>query len=398
MVALPDRQLWWLGLDPKRVTNELHRRGIQSGTYGLDVKPSAAATREWRASWNDALKYAVAIECEAVGPRVLEENPSVVAAWRAKIMQTAGAIEKALDDMAPDLVVLVQGYEPANAIARSWALSNGCRLLALENTALKNRMLWDDVSGITTNRSLAANYFWRYESLITASEEERFRQTVLGSVRSFKSGEHAGPHAPVAKPIDQPYVLFLGQVYTDSSVVFGLAEWSEPIQIISKLAEWCSQRGYRLVIKLHPKEAQGKDPVLGRPYHQLTFRKIRETPGLMERLALHGVVIDSENSLDTYDLIEKSAFAVTINSQAGLEAAMIGKAVVVCGRCFYGGLGFTLDAPSPSLLPVRLEQAVEGVDANAAVQFGLIFYEKYCVEKSEDGLIRLVEARMGPKL
>jgi hypothetical protein len=395
VIALPDQQLWWLGIDPRKVAKALRPLGIRSVTYGRNIASEPRELPAWRPSWDDALRYVISIESESVESQVIDAYPSVAASWRHEISRIAGAIEAVLDEVKPEIVLLVQGYEPANAIARSWAIRNECRLVAIENTALQTRMVWDDVSGITTNRNLAANLFWRYKGYLTEGEEERFRGQVLAKVRDLKSDEHTAPRSQIAGLSRQPYILFLAQVYTDSSVVFGLAEWEDPLQVVSALADWCREREFGLVIKLHPKECVGEDPILRRPYRQLTLRKMKSTPGLMERLTSDSVLIDSDNSFDTYDLIDQSAFVVTINSQSGLEAAMRGKAVVVCGRCFYGGLGFTLDAPSPRLLPVRLEQAVEGVDVSSAVAFGLVFYEKYCVERSEKGLVELVRKRLG---
>ena len=60
-----------------------------------------------------------------------------------------------------------------------------------------------------------------------------------------------------------------------------------------------------------------------------------------------GAAIDADNMYDMYDLMAGCSAAVTINSQSGLEAAIRGKPVVVCGEAFYGGLGFTCEAQVP---------------------------------------------------
>ena len=290
---------------------------------------------------------------------------------------------------SPSCVVIVQGYEMTGAVYRHSALQLDIPVLALENTAVKGRMLWDNVSGITTNRNLAKNFHWRYRESIAAGDAEQFCQDLISRTKQLKSAEHQSPSRPYQTRDGRPMVLFLGQVYTDSSVVFDSAGWDSPVQVIRQLCRWCVEHDRDLVIKLHPKEASGRAPVTDAPYNQLTWRKLQADPEMRRFLDDERICVDRENVLDTYSLMEQCSFAVTINSQSGLEAAIRGKPVVVCGHAFYSGLGFTTDAPDPSRF-----QAIMGspVEANAAEarRFAAIFFQRYCRPQSAAAVARLI--------
>ena len=111
------------------------------------------------------------------------------------------------------------------------------------------------------------------------------------------------------------------------------------------------------------------------------------------------IMIDHENQYDTYDLMQKSDVAVTLNSQAGLEAAIRGVPAVVAGQAFYGGLGFTLAADCPELLEIQVSRAL-GMDKqkrkelqSAAQIFTHIYFERYCIPKTPDAVANLIAKR-----
>ena len=298
-------------------------------------------------------------------------------------------------------MVLLQGYEPSNAVARIAAQHLGIPFLALENSALSNRMLWDNVSGITTNRNLAKNYFWRHKNSVSDEMVIHYCDELIANTKDLKSAEHTSPgeHRSVAAEA-RPSVLFLGQVFTDSSVLFGLNRWNSPVEIIEQCAHWCKANQYDLIIKLHPKESNGVNPIDCEPYRSLTSRKIKACETLSRLISKNDFVIDHDNRFDTYELIQNSELVVTLNSQSGLEAAFRDKPVVVCGDAFYGNLGFTIDASAPqyfeSAMTIARESAKDHIDhpisrSMQAQRFTYIFFEKYCRPKSVDGLLQLIE-------
>jgi hypothetical protein len=393
-IAVTYPYLSWLGIDYDALAYGFARRGFCLLTVPEPQHWGRLASRSpIPPGLRDALRYAVAVETEEVKPNLAIGDP-LVELWTARLADLFTTTEALFRRKRPELVVLVQGFEPVNAVARAAALELGIPMIAIENTALKTRLLWDNISAVTTNRNLAASFFWRHQGTVSRTEVEQFTTALMSDLRVEKSAEHLAPVGASAADDGRRNVLFIGQVLTDSSLVFGLGAWGSPLDIIESAVQWCQRNGYRLLVKLHPKESTGGDPITYRPYEKLTVRKMQVRPQLMAALAANDAVVDADNQFDTYALIAQSDIAITVNSQAGLEASLFGKATVVCGDCFYGGLGFTLDAKHPAQFDVMMERAKHFDVPYAAKEFAFTFYQCYCRPKTAPGLVELVAEQL----
>ncbi len=106
------------------------------------------------------------------------------------------------------------------------------------------------------------------------------------------------------------------------------------------------------------------------------------------------ILVDYDNQWNTYKMMEESDLAVTINSQAGLEASIRGVPTVVCGQAFYANLGFTREAGTSQQLEAAVVQGLSGgweADWEYSSRcFAHIFFQRYCVKKTEDEVARLM--------
>lgn len=397
--------LGWLGISSGHLRNAFRARGARVKSFSngvLNAKfPSSKEPTRYDSQLLEIARYPVSIDSEKMLEEARDES-ELFEHWLGILRAEFVRIQGCFDAFNPHAVILVQGYEPANAIARLIAVERDIPMIALENTAIKDRMLWDDQSGITTNRNLAKNFFWRFERSILDGREQEFIARLIAETKGKKQDEHASPDKRYAaeKQAEKKTVLFLGQVYTDSSVLFGSAGWSDPVEAIADLAAMSKELGFRLIVKLHPKEIAGHAPVSGVPYAKLSYRKLSASAKLSAALADGAeVMIDHENEYDTYSLIASADLAVTMNSQAGLEAAIRGITTVICGDAFYGNLGFTLEALAPHLLRLQIEKGLKTTPAEAvrltelAQKFAYIYFEKYCVLKTAENLTDLVFRR-----
>lgn len=349
--------------------------------------------------------YPVCIAAEKLPYQLQNDDPElkkIEDLWLDTLRAEYNRLTDQVARLRPEAMLLVQGYEPRNAVARLIALQQGIPFLSVENTALIDRMLWDDQSGITTNQNLSRNFFWRYQNTVSQSEVTPYIERLIAETKSKKQGEHASPATAFQRQNNtkRRTVLFLGQVFTDSSIIFGCRSWNDPVNVIANLAQLAQGMDFRLIVKLHPKEISGLATTTALPYNKLTYRKLSASKAFQTAVACGAeVMVDHENEFDTYSLIEQCDAAVTLNSQAGLEAAIRNRPVVVCGDAFYGGLGFTLEAPSPNLLSIQLESALglnpqeRDQQTHLARQFAYIYFEKYCVPKTPEGLAALVKDR-----
>lgn len=296
----------------------------------------------------------------------------------------------------PVRVTYFQGYLLEAAILRALAVRRGIDVLAFERTAHKDKLLWEDVSGIAVNRNQAANHFWRWSAEVDPMEAEEYCAEYCRRARELKRTEHISADRELRLLDDRPILLVLGQVYSDSSLVHGLVHWSDPVQWFQDVVAAGLGLGFRIIIKLHPKEFRGRD-VLDRPYDSLTHGKLREVPEIRAAVEQGAVEIDHTNALDTYDLIRKARLVTTINSQAGLEALVHGKPTIICGQAFYGGLGFTLEARSAAELRTAFIAANKPAGWAEKVQqariFFQIFNERYCFALDSGEGFRRIMAR-----
>jgi len=115
-----------------------------------------------------------------------------------------------------------QGHFFDSAIIRIIALQKSVPVLVLETTPNKNKLLWDNVSGIAVNQNLSRNYYWKNLQIVSSNTTKEFVKTNIASINHTKSDEHQSPTKQYIKNSSKPLLLFLGQVYTDASILFGL--------------------------------------------------------------------------------------------------------------------------------------------------------------------------------
>ncbi len=395
-VGIPGHFLQWLGISAQQFSTACAEHALRTIPY-LDA--ACGDTKDIRSvqipcpdELEETVTYAACVATDSLPAELGAAHSEARQMWRRKIAASYTRILAFFKQQRPAVVVLVQGFEPHNAVARCAALRLDIPLLAIENTALANRMVWDNVSGITTNRSVARNYYWRYYNNTSRVTSDAYCRRLIEKTKQLKSDEHRSPATRRHHSCNRPTVLFLGQVYTDASQVFGLRRWPTPMAALQSCVRWCRQHQHDLVVKLHPKESTGNNTIDDRPYNRLTYRKIMGDKHLARELNDLNAIVDEDNSYDTYELIDHCAVAVTVNSQAGLEAAIRGKPVVVCGDAFYGGLDFTCDAPGAVYFDSAMQAAVrrEPETTVLARQFAYIFFEQYCREKNAHALLQLV--------
>jgi hypothetical protein len=133
----------------------------------------------------------------------------------------------------------------------------------------------------------------------------------------------------------RPIVLLAPNVLGDSVTlkrqIFSqnMAEWLE--RTVRYFAEHSE---VQLVVRIHPGEA------LLLP-HGMSMAEVaqRALPSLPDHIHL----IEADAKVNTYDLVDIASLGLVYTTTVGLEMAMKGVPVIVCGQTHYRGKGFTLD-------------------------------------------------------
>lgn len=288
-------------------------------------------------------------------------------------------------------VVVFQGHFYEQAILRQLAIKHDIEVLCLENTFNRNKAVWDSVSALTVNNNSARNYYWRYKDTLNSITAQKYVQSYIKKVKELKMPEHNSPDRKYERPLKMKVVLFIGQVYLDSSTVFGIWDYNDTVEIIKILVDYCMTNNTQLVVKLHPKEKQNKH------FYKDTLTHMESDDELMSKIrASDQVLVDSENIYDTYSLIDMADVCVTVNSQAGMEALIKSKDVILCGMSSYGGLGFTYEAYNKDMLKcslnMRLKDNISLIKYDDISKFFYTFNELYCIGKDEVSVLdKIVE-------
>lgn len=320
----------------------------------------------------------------------LETDILVIKKWYYIAKKTIDRLEQIFEDYVVKGVIVFHGHLLFDACLLEISKIHNIRYFSLEVTSNKERIVWDNVSGFVVSYNLSKNYFAKFEHSLTDSIVNSYCNNYLNEIHSYKRLEHSSNKECLDLPFLEPYILFVSQVYNDASQLFTLNnEFNNPVDIIKKSNLISKELGFKFVVKLHPKEINGKDPVMHRTYAEPTFSRIYSIRDS------NNVYIDRNNEYDTYKLIKSAAIVITVNSQAGLEACLFNKPVLSYFKGFYSGLGFTYDYSNSYELENAMKYTIannliENRNLSKARSFFYIFYEIYCIKRSEYSLLNKV--------
>jgi hypothetical protein len=153
----------------------------------------------------------------------------------------------------------------------------------------------------------------------------------------------------------RPVVLLAANVLGDSLTLgrnlfaASMTEW------LTRTVQFFAGRpDVQFVIRVHPGETLVPQ---ARSMAQVARQAV---PSLPE----HIHIIGAADKINTYDLIEIADLVLVYTTTVGMEAAMNGRPVVVCGKTHYRGRGFTLDPNTWEEYFATLEHALSDLPAH----------------------------------
>ena len=318
----------------------------------------------------------------------------VICKWMSYALKAHDYIESVFDSNGIDLVINFHGYLLFDALIRYVAIRRDCPVIGWEVTGHKERLVWDSVSGITINRNMARNIYWRYEGVFSPAIVNDYAEKYINGLSGIKRKEHASAEQEYRSQNGRKLILFLAQVYTDASLLFAPDSIKNPVSLMASLVQYVNlHEDYELFIKIHPKEISGQEPVTAKYYNGISSRKLQEKLKAQKIPFSSSVFIDDKNSYNTYSLIEQSDLVVSINSQAALEATIFGKKVVACSAAFFAGLGFTYDYQGEDdftgIIETALRDPIRDEKKIKAREFFYCFFEKYCCRRSAEDILKV---------
>ena len=259
---------------------------------------------------------------------------------------------------APGAVVVANGLLHHQRAVAEAALRCGKRAIAIESSCFPGLCHLEPGSAQTGARvAMGRSVRDRLEARIF-SPAQRERTTKFLRDRNPHT-EHRNdsasqpPPAPTGAireqlriPVGDRVLLLLGQVCTDTTLVYDAPIINDITELARRAAQVVARTpGWTLIIKPHPKEATGADPIAARPYTLGAYDRL-----VNDRiLASPNVRLTGPTEHNVYALMRLADAGLAINSQSALEmTAMFARPVCLVGRAAFAGAGFTRDVAHTS--------------------------------------------------
>ncbi|MEA2177144.1 MAG: hypothetical protein QOG77_441 [Solirubrobacteraceae bacterium] len=126
-----------------------------------------------------------------------------------------------------------------------------------------------------------------------------------------------------------------------------------------------------LIVRIHPEEHTWGS---AEPLQELLDQQFPELPPNVR-------IVGHDRSINSYALMDASDVVLTYTSTTGLEAALRGRPVAVCGDAHYRGKGFTTDVRDVEDLHAVLGNGAGATDAqiDLAWRYAFMFFFRMCI-------------------
>lgn len=308
----------------------------------------------------------------------------------------AAAVDELLEEVNPDVVVLLSGLFLFEAITWEICKRRGIDAVSYERAFRKNTMVYD--RDTPAGRYVFDAQWTEQDRPLTVAEDIELDDylTRRRHGEAFDQFWTFGPDDGERTQSDGRLVALFTNVTWDSAVIdrdlgfHSIREWLD-----ATVEEFRRRHSDRLVIRVHPSETH--------------------LPGKITRdsleIYLSGVnlpsnvrVVGPDDPLDSYGLMDAADVGLVYTSTVGLEMALGGKPVIVTGETHYRGKGFTIDIGSGEELSAALDDVLSDPSSHApdvelARRYAHLFffrapYESVCVDEPLPGLARITANRL----
>lgn len=259
----------------------------------------------------------------------------------------------------PYAIFVEQGLQYNSRTAVEIARMFGIKTIAMENSFIKDLIFIDSLSGAICNRHTLSRVSWDRIKARELTEKEKSRlNNYLKNYRGEISQSERESVQEIRRKLkikpEKRVALLIAQVITDGVIAMDSYIYKDIVKFIrDTITLFKDYPEYHLVVRLHPKESYGADQI-ARPYNNVTFERLKK----LNLDKANGVSIVHSWQVNTYSLMDLADFAITINSQAGLEMLSKHKSVIVLGDAFYGRKGFTYDVGFKECYPVIVKKLI----------------------------------------
>lgn len=322
-------------------------------------------------------------------------GPITVRRFLRSARRVAKGLERALDELRPDVVLLLNGLFFFEAIAWELCRRRGIDVVTYERGYIKGTLLFR--RAVPACSYDVSNLWDQWRSVPLTPDEDREldeyledrrlgRRTMDHYWRDVRFEEHAARG-------DGKLVALFTNITWDSAVI-GQEVAFPSIQawLLGAVEAFAARPQHELVIRIHPAEVK----LPGKQTREPLARCLEER---YPRLPANVKVIEADDPTSSYPLMAACDLGLVFTSTTGMELALFDKPVIVAGRTFYRDKGFTTDVGSPAEFESALDRVLADPEAASpdlelARRFGYLFFlrapvQAPGVEEHVPGLARI---------
>jgi hypothetical protein len=277
------------------------------------------------------------------------------------------ALEQAFDALKPDVVFTLNGSFLDTRLHLALAHARGIRVVTFEaGFMLNSLMLGVDESIVDFPMTKYLPPDFSDYTLTPAQDSELDRYLAVRRVGKESVFDYWGDsvldhdrirHELGLAPGVVPDILFTNLLWDSAMLDCDIGFSSQREWILETIAFYRSNPQRALLLRIHPAEVT--------PPHLESADKIKDwLSQLQPSLPPNVAVIPPTSTISSYPLMEISNRVHVYSSTAGLEAATLGKPVIVAGRCHYRGQGFTVDPDSRDAYNAMLGSSTFALDSD----------------------------------
>lgn len=258
---------------------------------------------------------------------------------------TLFATRRLMEQNGISTVVAHHGIYVPQGVICEVARRRGARVVTWHQAYRRNSFIFSHAS--TYHRTLMSEPTATWESLPWNDRLEAAISDYLDSRRTgkqdwitFQQGDKADLSALFGKEYSATIGLLTNVVW-DAQLHYPANAFPDMLTWLRQTIEYFSRRPeLQLVIRVHPGEIVGTIPS--------RQRVAEEIDKWFPRLPANIVVVNAQDSLNTYKLMERCDAALIYGTKMGVELAAHGIPIIVAGEAWIRGKGITMDAQSAS--------------------------------------------------
>jgi hypothetical protein len=324
-----DRSVAATGLEQQRLADTLPWGGDpRRAPSGHDLDEQARALASISIPWF----------LRAADPASVPESADATADFQATVRGVAVAVERVLDAVRPEIVVMLNGLFAAERVMREAAMARGIRVVTYEIAPRVQHLVFSQ-DRPAPEYDTSAIWAAVRDLPLTPSQEQALDAQLHGRVAGETSHEtyFTAPRddlGELAIPASARIISLFTNLSWDSACL-------EHDIAYPSMLDWMAgavraMKGVEdavLVLRVHPAEERWAT-------------RERAEDGLRARvgpLPDNVRFVGPAQPLSTYALAQASDLVLTYTTTVGLEAAVRGVQVAVAGETHYRGRGFTID-------------------------------------------------------